>query len=579
MANVAKGLYRDENGKVSATAALSREKLRREQGYTADASYDDAFSQMGWKNTSSTELLKNSAQLIESPGTNKSGVAQDAQSRVIDKISSGENPYYDAANDMSAPTYTSQYDSTINELISKILNGKNSYYDAADSMEKPAYESAYGDDISRLLDTILNGADFSYDINADAAYQQYKDIYERSAKKSSQDAMSDAMSASGGYANSYAQAAAQQAYNAQMQDVGAAIADYEANAYNRFLTERQDDYSKLSSLMSAEDMRYGQYRDSVSDYYADRDYQLAMGDRYADDLQTQYGVISDSESRDYGQYQDSLSQFNTDRDYQLAMGDRYSENLYNQAALYQSIEEFEFNKEQYLNDSEYQKAVAAAELGDYSLLGNYLGIDTTEAQKFHNITQAAELYSATGMISFLKNAGLDTTDLEEQMQDEAFYNKLTTGLAIYEATGDSSQLKALGIDTAYSDKLLNYTLIAAQNDANGSTGSGGDGKKGDNSGDDDVIKGDNLVISQTQIDKAISLFKSDESAFNSYIEQLEKAGYSQDDVNAVIEAAYDALLSDEEWLKLSEAAATVLDIADGNANLNYTSPIKITALK
>ena len=643
MANVAKGLYMDEKGKVSATAALAREKMRRENGFAADTSYDDAFKQMGWENTSSTDLLKNAAQLDGmSSDKNKTISTEDAQSRVIDKIASGENPYYTAANKLTAPTYKSQYDSTINSLVNQILNGKNSYYDAADAMsaptyqsqyteqqaallqqilngnnkyydaadamtaptyqsqyteqqtallqqilsgqnkhydvadamEKPEYESAYGADIEKLLDTILNGSDFKYDINADAAYQQYRDIYERSAKKSANDTMSGAMLASGGYSNSYAQAAAQQAYNAQMQDVGAAIADYEANAYNRFLTERQDDYSKLSSLMSAEDMSYGQYRDSVADYYTDRDYQLAMGDRYADELRTQYGAISDAEARDYGRFQDSLSQFNTDRDYQLAMGDRYADelrtqygaisdaeardygrfqdslsqfntdrdyqlamgdryadelrtqygvvsdaeakdygrfqdslsqfnadrdyqlsmgdryanDLYNQANLYQSIEDFKFKKEQYANDSEYQKAVAAAELGDYSLLGNYLGVDTTEAQKFHNITQAAELYSATGMISFLKNAGLDTTELEAKMKDETFYNKLTTGLAIYEATGDSSQLKALGVNTTYSDKLLNYSLIAAQKDANGSSGSGEGGEKSNKGSDGDIIK-------------------------------------------------------------------------------------------
>lgn len=394
--------YTDKNGVIRPTAAVAREQLRRKNGYEADHSFDATFEYFGYNDTtSSQDVLNNAAQLVNN---NTKPTVTDMKNTVIDKIASGENSYYEDANNMENPEYHSQYDAKISDLMDKILKGEK----------------------------------FSYDINGDAVYQQYRNIYKRNAEKSAENALGNAMAASGGYANSYAEAAAQQAYNAEMQNVGEMIPEFQAQAYSRFADDRQNDYNQLSMLMNAEDMDYGKYRDEVSD-------------------------------------------FNTERDYLLGMGDREQQDMYNQFNMFQALEEFEFNKKQYYNDQEYQKAVAAANVGDYSLLGDYLGVDTSEAQKWHNITRATELYSATGMISFLKDAGLDTAEIEANLQDEKYATKLTTALAIYEATGDPSKLHELGIDTSYSDEMLKYAAAAARSKGSGSSSGGRSGSSENNS--------------------------------------------------------------------------------------------------
>lgn len=330
------------------------------------------------------------------------------------------------------------------KVLDEIAAGKNEYYDKAEAMEKPEYEGKYDGQIQSLVDKIVNGEKFTYDISGDTAYQQYKSEYERNAKKSSENAMAAGMAASGGYGNSYAQTAAQQAYNNEMQSLGEMIPEFEANAYGRYVDERAEDYNQLSTMLSLDNQDYGRYRDNVSDYYTDKEHMLSMGDRYNDSLYNKFNVYQTVED----------SEFNKEM----------------------TLEEFALNKEKYANDKAYQDAMTAAEIGDFSKMGEYLGIDTSEAQKWYEISRAAEMYSATGMLSFLQNAGLDTTQLEENLENEKWYNKLTIALSIYEATGDPAKLNELGISTEYSDQLLKYSLIAAKNSAEGSSGSGGSGR-------------------------------------------------------------------------------------------------------
>ena len=92
------------------------------------------------------------------------------------------------------------------------------------------------------------------------------------------------------------------------------------------------------------------------------------------------------------------------------------------------------------NDSKMQEAIAAAELGDYSLLELYTGADLSSAK-----------------------------------EDKNFANKLSMALSVYEATGSPKMLESLDIDTSYMDQILRYTLMEAQKSANGSSGGSGGG--------------------------------------------------------------------------------------------------------
>ena len=382
------GTQRTADGKVIPSAALAREQYRRNRGEQADSSYDEAFSYFGHDDSTDPNLiLRAAARLVDAPVYEAPDVG-DLMTETVSEITSGDNPYYDKADEMTAPVYESRYDTEINSLV----------------------------------DRILGGEDFGYDAEGDALYQQYSRIYERNARQSAENSMAQAQAASGGYANSYAQAAAQQAYNAEMQELGEALPEFEAQAYERYADERADRYDTLSALMSAEESDYEKYRDSVSDFYADREY------------------LTD-------------------------MGDRYSDNLYNSAELLQSLEEFYFDKEKYADDVEYKKATAAAETGDYSLLGEWLGIDTSEAEKWYSINRAAELFDTTEMLVWFDELGIDTSEIRAQMANEKFAEQLNLACTVYSETGDASMLNALGIDTDYQDEMLVYLLAQAKGKA------------------------------------------------------------------------------------------------------------------
>lgn len=330
-----------------------------------------------------------------------------------------------------------------NNVIDKIASGENEYYKKAQELVKPEYTGQYDSQINNLVNKILSGEKFSYDINGDSLYQQYKSQYERNAKKSAENTMNEAMSASGGYANSYAQAVADQTYNSEMQSLGDNIPDFESQAYSRYADERSEYYNKLSMLMNRENIDYGKYRDNVSDFYNEREYELGMGDRYSDDLYKQANLYQNIED----------SEFNKQM----------------------SLDEFAFNKEQYANDLEYQKAVAAADMGNFELMGDYLGIDSKEAAQWYEIQKGMEIYSATGMVKALEDAGLNVSELRENIKNDEYEKNLTYALSIYDATGDSTKLNELGVKTDYMDEINKYTLLAAKKNASSSSGSGGSG--------------------------------------------------------------------------------------------------------
>lgn len=70
----------------------------------------------------------------------------------------------------------------------------------------------------QLKETVnqLNNRKFEYDVNADALYQQYKNIYNEQGKKAMEDTIGQASALTGGYASSYAQTAGQEALNDYM---------------------------------------------------------------------------------------------------------------------------------------------------------------------------------------------------------------------------------------------------------------------------------------------------------------------------------------------------------------------------
>ncbi len=449
---------------------------------------------------------------------------------------------------------------------------------------QPVYQSQYDSQISGLVDKILNGEKFDYDVNSDALFANYADVYERNAKKAAEDAMGRSSAASGGYGNSFASAAASQAYNSQMQNLNAAVPQLQELAYQQYLAHKQDDYNQLNMIKGLDDSNYAKYRDSMSDYYADRDFnanredaawdkqfaqsqfdasrQDAAWDKQFATDQFEYGKQQDAQAQqnwqsefdagrndaawekqfatdqfEYGKQQDAQAQQNWQTEFDAGREDSAWEKQFatdqfeygkQQDAQAQqnwqsefdagredsawekqfAADQFEYGKEQdakemafnkmvWENDSKMQEAMAAAELGDYSLLELYTGADLSDAKKWDEIEKGAQLYSATGLVDYLKSAGVNTTQLEDNIANEKFANNLSMALSVYESTGSPKMLQGLGIDTSYMDKILGYTLMEAQKSANGS--SGGSGGRSYSGGGPVVTSGSNDSYSEPAV--------------------------------------------------------------------------------
>ena len=136
----------------------------------------------------------------------------------------------------------------------------------------PTYTSRYDDTIQDLINQMLNREDFSYDPATDPLYQNYMKQYTREGQRATEDALGAAAAASGGIPSSYASTAAGQAanyYAAQMTDM---IPDLYQLAYNQYLNEYQMMQSDLGAVQTAEQNDYNKFRDQLNQYNTDRNF-------------------------------------------------------------------------------------------------------------------------------------------------------------------------------------------------------------------------------------------------------------------------------------------------------------------
>lgn len=191
-------------------------------------------------------------------------------------------------------TNMSQVDSKINQL-SQQKDAALAAYKASKykpSKETTAYQQAlknlgdyksnYSDQINQTLGELQKG----YDMNADPTFQQYKQIYTKSAQDSSRDILARQAALNGGGGSSMAQRQANQAYQNTMSEL-----------YNLVPQLSQQWTSNKQALLGAyqnqDQIDYTKYTDNRSFYQnmylaaQDRDMQL-----YSTELQKMYNTIS-----------------------------------------------------------------------------------------------------------------------------------------------------------------------------------------------------------------------------------------------------------------------------------------------
>lgn len=153
--------------------------------------------------------------------------------------------------------------------------------------------------INQLLNQILSREDFSYDVANDPLYQQYAQMYQREGDRAMKETLAEAASGAGGM-NTYAITAAQQAnsyYNSQLNDK---IPELYQLAYQMYLQDKDSMVQDLGLLQGMDETQYSRYRDTMSDYYNDRNFAYGI---YRDDV----GDAQWNKTFDYNSMQDSLN--------------------------------------------------------------------------------------------------------------------------------------------------------------------------------------------------------------------------------------------------------------------------------
>ena len=147
---------------------------------------------------------------------------------------------------------------------------------------------------------IRNREKFSYDLNGDALYQQYKDKYIQQGKLAMMDTMGQAAALTGGYGSSYAATVGNQAYQAQLQNLNDIVPELYQLAYDRYQQEGQDLKDAYSLVKDWRDTKYGEWRDSMGDYY---DESNMYWNRGTDIYNREYGEFTDRQNLNYKEWQ------------------------------------------------------------------------------------------------------------------------------------------------------------------------------------------------------------------------------------------------------------------------------------
>jgi len=168
--------------------------------------------------------------------------------------------------------------------------------------QKPGeYVSRYDDAIQSMIDQALNRPAFQYDYAQDPMYLQYAQQYQRGGRMAMEDAMAQSAALTGGYGNSYAQQVGQQTYQGYMENLYNQLPELRNAAYQLYEAEGSRLRDQLNMLQTQEELDYGRYRDTVSDWRSD-----------VDMLFNQYGLMSEAE---YNRYLQDAAAWEADRAY------------------------------------------------------------------------------------------------------------------------------------------------------------------------------------------------------------------------------------------------------------------------
>ena len=294
----------------------------------------------------------------------------------------------------------------------------------------PTYTSRYQSQIDDLTRQILNREAFSYDPEKDPTYQQYKESYTRSGERAMQDTLGQVSARTGGLASSYAGSAAQQTYDNYMGALADKIPELKQLAYSMYQDEGNTQRANLEMLVALEQGDYAKYADLLAQYNTDRSF-------------------------DYGVHRDNISDERYNNEWNYSVGrDQIADKRYEDETAYNREtykDETEYNRAL----AKAQTLAAGGDFSGYKALG-YTDQEIAGLKSAYNKAQASarsgkpggtggtggdvysQMYNA-GVRSYddayawLRAAGYGTTDANRYAN--GLVNKIKSG--DFEKSGDS----------------------------------------------------------------------------------------------------------------------------------------------
>ena len=199
---------------------------------------------------------------------------------------------------------TKKYQSTANNAPTYNESGKTkSAYNQWTSYEKNnkpgEYAGTWADVLNQKVTNYINQDPYSYKSQNDASYQAAKDQYTKTSQQAMKDTMAQASALTGGYGNTYSQSVGQQQYNAQMDNLSQKAIEYEQQAYNRYVSDREQQLNTINALQNLDNTEYSRNRDAINDYNTFLNY---LQNKYT----TLKSVDDDTFNREYNIWQQQL---------------------------------------------------------------------------------------------------------------------------------------------------------------------------------------------------------------------------------------------------------------------------------
>lgn len=256
----------------------------------------------------------------------------------------------------------------------------------------PTYTSRYQSQIDDLTKQILNREAFSYDPEKDPTYQQYKESYTRSGERAMQDTLGQVSARTGGLASSYAGSAAQQTYDNYMGALADKIPELKQLAYSMYQDEGNTQRANLEMLVALEQGDYAKYADLLAQYNTDRSF-------------------------DYGVHRDNISDERYNNEWNYSVGrDQIADKRYEDETAYNREtykDETEYNRAL----AKAQTLAAGGDFSGYKALG-YTDQEIAGLKSAYNKAQASARSGKSGgtggkggdVYSQMYNAGVRSYD-------------------------------------------------------------------------------------------------------------------------------------------------------------------------